>query len=98
MTEPPITPDGGQDTWEVEVRRTASAFEYPPTPDIAGKVRSRLTARQPRPYIRLVRVLAAVLIVALALGVLLSVPAVRAKLQEILQIGAITIFVGEPSP
>jgi hypothetical protein len=99
MSEPPIIPDGERDAqWEVEVRRTASTFAYPPTPDIAGKVRPRLSTRQMSRNMRVARVLAAVLLIALVLGALISVPAVRAKLQEILHIGAITIFVGEPSP
>jgi len=78
--------------WESRVRDMARSFSYPPTPDIAGDVRTRLGDQQVTPYRRLA--VAAALIVVV-LGGLLAVPEVRAAILEALRIGGITIFVGE---
>lgn len=77
------------------LRETAAAFPYPPTPDVAGQVRRRLAAPPQRQQRRLAWGLAALLLVA---GLLLAVPQVRAAVFEIIRAGAITIFVGEPTP
>jgi hypothetical protein len=86
--------------WAARVQSLAHSFSYPPTPDIAGTVREQLAARQvsrkpgPRP-----RQLAwAALIILIILGGLLAVPQVRAAVVEFLQIGAIRIFLVEPTP
>ncbi len=81
-------------TFEKQVQRWAVAFEYPPTPDIAGKVRPLLTA-PPQKIFRPGRRLAWVLVLLLLAASLLAVPGVRAALVQILQAGGITIFVGE---
>jgi hypothetical protein len=78
--------------WETVVRETAHDYPYPPTPDIAGSIRSRLDRPRISPYRRLA--VAATLIVVV-LGGLLAVPEVRAAILEALRIGGITIFVGE---
>lgn len=82
---------------EAQIRHAARQFAYPPTPDIAGKVRERLNRRrQLAPT--LMRFAVTAILVLLALGGLLAVPQVRATVLEILRLGAVTIFVGEPSP
>jgi hypothetical protein len=84
--------------WQEQLQKTALAFPYPPTPDIAGSVRRRLATgdvqpRPPsprgRPQWRLAWIAAALL---LALATLLVVPQVRAAVRDFLQIGAIRIF------
>jgi hypothetical protein len=84
--------------WEVRLRATAGAFPYPPTPDIAGAVRSRLEAESARPTRLRSRLGWAVIAVLLILGGLLAVPQVRAAVVQFLQIGTIRIFLTEPTP
>jgi hypothetical protein len=78
----------------------ARNFSYPPTPDIAGAVRGQLAAREISPKSGLVtrRLAWAALIILIILGGLLAVPQVRAAVVEFLQIGAIRIFLVEPTP
>ena len=81
-------------SFEKQVQQWVSAFEYPPTPDIAGGVRPLLTKSAPQkgqPNRRLAWVVALLLLAAS----LLAVPSVRAALVEVLRAGGITIFVGE---
>ena len=89
--------------WEEQLQTIARTFPYPPTPDLAGAVERHL-ARQPsnrhatssaprslRPvWVALVALL-------LLLAGLLTVPPVRAALQEWLQIGAVRIWLVEPT-
>jgi len=81
-------------SFEKQVAQWAAAFEYPPTPDIAGKVRPLLTKSAP-PKVQPSRRLAWVLALLLLAASLLAVPGVRAAIVEILRAGGITIFVGE---
>ncbi len=81
-------------SYERQIQKWAAAFDYPPTPDIARRIRPLLTspakqAVQPR------RRLAWVLILLLLAASLLAVPSVRAALVQILRAGGIIIFVGE---
>ncbi|GAB4416247.1 MAG: hypothetical protein Fur0044_11540 [Anaerolineae bacterium] len=88
------------EAWEARLRDAARAFPYPPTPPIAGAVRAQLAQEAGQkaglPVSR--RLVWAALIVLLILGGLLAVPQVRAKVVEFLQIGAIRIFLVEPTP
>lgn len=94
----------GQDSqWEYGLQKAASAFPYPQTPPLHTAVQAQLHAARshpsplptnPHPHPRRGLALAA-LLALLALAAMLSVPAVRAALGRILQIGAVTIFVGE---
>lgn len=77
------------------LRDTAVQFPYPPTPDVASGVRRRLATPVRRSRRRLAWALAALL---LGLGLLLAAPQVRAAVWEFIRAGAITIFVGEPTP
>jgi hypothetical protein len=87
------------------VAETAAAFPYPPAPDVApdvvATVRRRLAEKQTaattgyRPgRLRPAWVVVALLVACLAL---LAVPQVRAGLVSWLQIGAVRVFVGEPT-
>ncbi len=90
---PVLPPDGAR--WETEVADKARAYVFPLTPDVAAKVRARLRERQsPR---RLLRAAVAAVLVVLVLAALWSVPAVRAAVERIFRLGAVTIFVGEPT-
>jgi hypothetical protein len=88
--------------WEEVLRTAARAFPYPPTPDIAGAVRSRLaetrSARSRRWRRGRLQPAWALLVLALILAALLSVPPVRAALVDWLQIGAVRIWLVEPTP
>jgi hypothetical protein len=105
MSERLFSRTGGanqNDPWEARVRYVARSFAYPPTPELAGAVRaqlveeSRLKPGFPAGSTR--RLIWATLIVLLILGGLLAVPQVRAALVEYLQIGAVRIFLVEPTP
>jgi hypothetical protein len=96
---PPQRPPDEQ--WEESVRQTASALAYPSTPDVAEQVMVRLTTTQrtrlhPRTR-RLQPVWVIGLLLALLIG-LLAVPPVRAAILEFLQIGAVRIWLVEPTP
>lgn len=83
---------------EAGLQVAASAFPYPPTPDIAGVVRRRLEARGTRPVRQPQRLAWAIALALLILGGLLAVPDVRAGLLEFLQLGAVRIRLIEPAP
>lgn len=81
--------------WEAQVHELARAFAYPATPDIAGAVAQRRAVR-PKPARRQLA-WATLLILAIVAG-LLAVPQVRAAVLEFLQVGAVRIFLTEPTP
>jgi hypothetical protein len=83
------------DEWEMNLRATASAFQYPPTPDISGAVRKRI-ARRSRPSSSRRGLLWAAIILLVSLCALLAIPQVRATVLEFLRIGAVHFFVNEP--
>lgn len=89
-------------SFEKQVQNWAAAFEYPPTPDVAGGIRplrprsvqallTKPTPQNVQPTRRLAWVVALLLLAAS----LLAVPSVRAAIVDILRAGGITIFVGE---
>ena len=86
------------DEWGQQVRETAVTFSYPPTPDVSRAVRQRLAARPSRTVRVRRRVAWAMALLVLIIGGLLVVPPVRATIWRIIQAGAITIFVNEPTP
>ena len=81
---------------EHQLAEIAGAFSYPPTPDVAGRVRQRLAQRRRRPHpgrpAARRRLAWALLLLLMLAGVLLTVPTVRAALREFFQIGAIRIL------
>lgn len=87
-------------SYEEQIADLARTFPYPACPDLAPLVLSRLPVRAPR---RAVPRYAAVVIslVMVLLGLVLAVPAVRAAVFEIVQIGIVRILLGgreDPSP
>ena len=94
----PLPLDMGEET----LRATAQAFPYPPTPDLAGAVRRRLTQeaalaparRLPVPR----RVVWAALALAVLLAALLVAPRAEALVRAIFQIGSLQIVVVSPTP
>jgi hypothetical protein len=82
---------------EEKLRQWSQAFPYPATPDVAGAVSRRLAGKaEPKRFLRPRLAWAAVTI--LLLLALMAVPVVRAQVLEFLQIGAIRIFLAEPTP
>jgi hypothetical protein len=88
------------------LRRSASQFPYPPTPDVHAHVRAAIRSRRPtprqpvslpRPPLRLAP-LSLALAVLLLLASLLLVPQVRASVRQLLRAGGITIFITDPTP
>lgn len=82
------------ESWETTVRDIARDFSYPATPNIAREVNQRLM--KPRRPVLAVLKWAVVVLLALMV-VIVSVPQVRAFVVEIIRIGAIQIFVGQPT-
>ncbi|MCZ7544876.1 MAG: hypothetical protein M5R40_15740 [Anaerolineae bacterium] len=75
------------------VERTARAFPYPPTPDIAFAPKARQPAR--RPLRRFAW--AAVIVVAVFFG-MLAIEPVRAAVLEVLRIGGVEVWIGGAPP
>lgn len=82
---------------EDDLRRWSQAISYPPTPDIAGAVVRKLNDGNNRIGFPRWRLVWASIILFLLIT-LASVPQVRAQVLEFLQIGAIRIFLLEPTP
>jgi len=83
---------------EARLQQVAPHFPYPPTPNIAGSVRRQLTAKSTGTKWPARRLAWAAAIVLLILAGLWSVPQVRAAVVEFLQLGAVRIFLAEPTP
>lgn len=84
---PPIDPPSEDESWEMRVEELARRLRYPPTPDIAGKVRVQLDRPHARRLPLLIRA-AAVIGVTLLLAALL-IPDLRSRALEFLQLGAV---------
>ena len=81
------------DAASVKILRLARELRYPPTPDIAGRVASRLTTGVAHRRAGLSPVWAAVIVLGI-FGALMAVPPVRAFVFEFIGIGAIRIETG----
>jgi hypothetical protein len=90
-----MNPLDDETRWEEEVSRMGRHMPFPPTPDIAGSVRSRLTHSSHHSPLYLK---AAAVVLVLALIVLLSIPDIRTAALEFFRIGAITITDQTPPP
>jgi hypothetical protein len=86
--------NGQMELWENRLRDTAQDLPYPPTPDIARRVRQMIAGHQAAPARRRMALATATFILLFLAG-LLSVPSVRAAVIEFIQIGVIRIFVPE---
>ena len=84
---------------EKRLYESARTFEYPPTPNVTASVSwTSLSQAKRRPVRGLSTRLAwALAILLIVVSGLLAVPPVRAQILEFMQIGAIRIFLGEPS-
>src|SRR5688572_18518778 len=80
---------------EEDIRSLAQRFKYPPTPALSARVRAKLEAARPGPRLVWKPVVLAVFLLVL---MLFSVPAVRAKLAEIFQVGVVRIFPNAATP
>lgn len=85
--------------FENRLKNIAGGMEYPHTPDIAGRVRTRLHS-SPRPRFELKRLAWSLTLVLVLLSSLLLIPPVRAAVIEFIQIGIVRIFPrpAEPTP
>jgi hypothetical protein len=80
--------------WEGRVQALARSFAYPPTPELAPSLSLRPVAGRPAAPRW---VWAAVIALALLAG-LIAIPPVRAAVVEFLRLGAVRIFLAEPTP
>jgi hypothetical protein len=96
MTEQPFVkpPEGAGDDWETTVQETARHFAYPLTPDITGRLRQQPGQRR-QVAGRIWRVAAAAVLALIVVTV--TVPEVRAFVLEMIRIGAVRIFLIEPT-
>lgn len=92
MNEPGSQPVNEQ--LERQLRRAARHLPYPPTPDLAAGVRRPAKPAVP-PARRLAWVALGLIVVA---ALLFTVPPVRAALLEALRLGAVRIFLSQPTP
>ena len=91
--------DTSLENWENRLRASAGEMTYPPTPDIAKWARRHLEeGRMPRANFPLRAAWAGVILIILLLSTILLVPPVRAAVLDFLQIGAVRIFLVEPTP
>ena len=90
---------GWNPDWEERLQKAARDFNYPPTPDIAGRVKRRLAGEErPGSMVWSRRWVAwALLLILVILAGILASPPVRAGVLEWLQIGAVRIFLTEPT-
>jgi hypothetical protein len=96
MSDIPILPADPErhPEWEANVTRMAADLRYPPTPDIAGRLRDRRTRRTPV----VLHLAQAAAVLVLVFAALMAVPQVRAQVSRILQIGVIRILLDDPTP
>lgn len=83
--------------WEEKLHTAASAFPYPPSPDVRTAVRTRLAGDADRRVHRRARLAWAALIVLIVLVSFLAVPGVRAQIAGFIQIGVVKIFPKAPT-
>jgi hypothetical protein len=85
--------------WEARLQRMARNLPYPPTPNLVGLLRSRLT-KEPSPKTsRPWRLVWATVILVAVLAGLMTVPQVRAAVLRVLHLGAVEIIVDTtPTP
>jgi hypothetical protein len=86
------------ETWGKQLSKLSQDLPYPPTPDIASLVASRLEGEGTKPTRQLSPRLAWVVVILILLATLMAFEPVRAQILEFLQIGAIRIFLSQPTP
>ena len=96
MTDPRAPFEPSTEDLEARLTQAARALAYPPTPDLTRVVARRLQpARRGRARGRL---LLAGALLALLLVVISAVPPVRAAVLEWIRLGAVRIFLVQPTP
>lgn len=78
--------------WETRMEQTAKGLPYPPTPDLAARLRRQRQGVDPR------RMAQAAAALGLVLVALLAVPEIRAQVLSFLRIGAVEIVVTTATP
>lgn len=86
--------------WEGRVQDLARTFTYPPTPDLSRWAAVESAASKPTPtrWSTIPRWAWAVAIILALMAGLLAVPGVRAAVVEVLRLGAVRVFLNEPTP
>jgi len=83
--------------FETQIKSIARQMDYPPTPDIAGHVRSRLQPTiKPRFISR--RLAWSLITILILFASLFFIPPARAAIIEFIQVGIVQIFKPEPTP
>lgn len=80
------------------LEQAVSSFPYPPTPDLAPGVMAQLAPRAAGSAFSRRRLALTAAVVLVVLAGLMAVPQVRAAVLEVLRIGAVRIFLEEPTP
>jgi len=83
------------DDLETRVQKTAKAFAYPPTPDLAATFRRRRRGAARQTMLRVARVAAILLLMLIGL---MAVPQIRAQLIAFFRIGAVDVIVTTATP
>lgn len=83
--------------FEDQVKAIASGMEYPRTPDIAGRVTTRLR-ESGRPRFISKRLSWSLTIILVLLSSLMLIPTARAAIIDFIQIGIVRIFPPQPTP
>jgi hypothetical protein len=99
MSNQPETPSDHRSSdqlFELRLQKAASALVYPAAPDMSRTVIARLNARR-KSSVRMGWVIAGILL-ALVLFAGLAVPSVRAAVLDWIRIGAVRIYLIQPSP
>jgi hypothetical protein len=85
-----------EELFELRLQKAAKALIYPATPHMSGAVITRSVAPRPR-VVRMGWVIAGILL-ALLLAAGLAAPTVRAAVLDWIRIGAVRIYLVQPSP
>ena len=80
--------------WESRVQKTAQAFAYPPTPDLAAAFRRR-QRRFRQTLLRVAQIAALILLILIGL---LAVPQIRAQVLAFFRLGAVEVIVTTATP
>jgi hypothetical protein len=94
-----------QELFEKQLRSLARGLDYPPTPNLAGSVMTRLSrergdkGKRRLPFtLRVRRLVWSLTIIVILFASLMLIPPVRAAVIEFIQIGVVRIFRAEPTP
>ena len=88
-----------QELFEKQISSIAKRLDYPPTPDVAGSVMKRLSAKGTMGKGRFVsrRLAWSLTVILILVSSLMLIPPARAAILEFIQIGIVRIFRAEPT-